>query len=87
LFAKGYSYKEGIYYGDMFAPIAKLNTIILMIALSTKYNCKFHQLDVKSTFLNGELKKEGYLVQPKCFVKKGQEHLVQKLKKTLYGLK
>jgi hypothetical protein len=48
-----------------------MNTIRLMIALATKYNWKLHQLDVKSTFLNGELKEEVYLVQPEGFVKQG----------------
>jgi len=58
-----------------------------VIALATKYDWKLHQLDVKSTFLNGDLKEEIYLVQPKGFVKKVQEHLLCKLKMTLYGLK
>ena len=56
LVAKGYSKQEGIYYEDTFSPVAKMNTIRLMIALATKYNWKLHQLDVKVTFLNGELK-------------------------------
>jgi hypothetical protein len=64
-----------------------MNTIILMIALTTKYNWKLHQLDIKSVFLNGELKEEVCLIQPEEFVKKGQENLVCKLKKYLYGLK
>lgn len=42
-----------------------------MIALATQYNWKLHKLDVKSTFLNGELKEEVYLVQPKGFQKQG----------------
>jgi hypothetical protein len=64
-----------------------LNTIRLLIALATKYHWKLHQLDVKSAFLNGQLKEEVYLTQPEVFVEHGQEHLVCKLKKSLYGLK
>jgi hypothetical protein len=64
LVAKGYSQKEVIDYDDNFAPIDKTDTIILMIAMATKYNWTLHQLDVKSTFLNGELKEEVYLVKP-----------------------
>jgi len=74
--AKGYSQREGIDYEDTFALVAKMNTIIIMIALATKYDWKLHQLDVKVAFLNGDLKEEIYLVQPEGFVKKGQEHLV-----------
>ena len=85
--AKGYSQTEGIDYAETFAPVAKLNTIIMLITLTTKYHWKLHQLDVKSSFLNGELKEEVYLTQPEGFVEKGQEHLVCKLKKALYGLK
>ena len=87
LVVKGYTEEEGIDCEDTFAPIAKLNTIRVMIALATKYNWKIHQLYVKSPFLNGELKEEVYLFHPEGFVKKGQEHLVCRLKKALYGLK
>ena len=56
LVAKGYSQKEGIDYEETFAPVAKLNTITMLIALATKKDWMMHQLDLKSTFLNGELK-------------------------------
>jgi hypothetical protein len=87
LVAKGYSQKEGVDYEDTFSPVAKLNTIRLTIALATQHKWKVHHLDVKSAFLNGDLKEEVYLVQPVGFIKKGQEDLVCKLKKTLDGLK
>ena len=87
LVAKGYSQQEGIDFDDTFAPVAKLNTIRMLISLATKCNWELHQLDVKSAFLNGDLKEEIYLVQPEGYVKQGQEHLICKLKKALYGLK
>eukprot|EP00253_Pinus_taeda_P002005 PITA_02005 len=59
----------------------------MLIALATKKHWIMHQLDVKSAFLNGDLKEEVYLEQPEGFVQKGKEHLVCKLKKALYGLK
>ncbi len=83
LVAKGYSQKEGVDYEDTFAPFAKMNTIRIMIAFATKYDWKLHQLDVKSSFLNGDLKDDSYLVQPEGFVKKGQEHFLWKFKKGL----
>lgn len=87
LVAKGYSQKEGIDFEETFPPVAELNTIRLIIALATKHHWKIHQLDVKSAFLNGDLKEEVYLIQPDGFVKKGEEHLVCRLNKSLYGLK
>jgi hypothetical protein len=57
------------------------------LQVATKHHWKLHQLNVKSSFLNGELKEEVYLIQPEGFVNSGQEHLVCKLKKALYGLK
>ena len=59
----------------------------MMISLATKKHWMIHQIDVKSAFLNGELKEEVYLEQPEGFFQKGKEHLVYRLKKALYGLK
>ena len=72
LLEKGYSQKEGIDYEEIFAPVAKLNTIRMMIALATKKHWMIHQLDVKSAFLNGELKEEVYLEHPEGFFQKGK---------------
>ena len=70
--AKGYSQKEGIDYEETFTPVAKLNTIIMLIALATEKHWMVHQLDVKSAFLNGELKEEVYLEQPEGLSRKGK---------------
>ena len=87
LFAKSYSQQEGIDFEETYAPLAKLNTIRLLVALATKQKWRIHQLHVKYAFLNADLKEEVYLVNPGGFVQKGQEHLVRRLKKSIYGLK
>lgn len=84
---KGYVQRKGIDYDEVFAPVVRLETICLLLALSAKENWTVHHLDVKSAFLNGELNEEVYVTQPEGFLKKGQEHKVYKLKKTLYGLR
>ena len=55
--------------------VVKLNTIRLLVALATKHNWRIHQLDVKSAFLNGDVKEEVYLVQPKGFCRKDRSSL------------
>ncbi|KAL0544873.1 hypothetical protein IC582_020003 [Cucumis melo] len=87
LVAKGYSQRKGIDYDEVFAPVARLETIRLLIALAAQNNWKIFQMDVKSAFLNGYLEEEVYLEQPPGYSVKGQEDKVLKLKKTLYGLK
>lgn len=85
--AKGYSHKLGIDYNEMFAPVARLDTIRTLIALAAQKKWKLYQLDVKSGFLNGVLKEEVYVEQPQGFVKENEEIKVYKLNKALYGLK
>ena len=70
--AKGYSQKEGIDYDGTFVLVSKMNTIKLTISLATNHNWELQHMDVKSTFFNGELKQEVYLVQHEVFVKKRQ---------------
>ena len=87
LVAKGYAQCHGIDYTEVFAPVARLNTIRVILAIAAQFSWEVFQLDVKSDFLHGELKEEVYVEQPAGFVKKGEEEKVYKLKKELYGLK
>ncbi|KAH9726106.1 hypothetical protein KPL70_008133 [Citrus sinensis] len=87
LVAKGFTQKEGLDYFDTYAPVARIATIRVLIALASIYQFEIHQMNVKTAFLNGELDEEIYMKQPEGFVMPGQEHKVCKLVKSLYGLK
>ncbi|GJS93947.1 zinc finger, CCHC-type containing protein [Tanacetum coccineum] len=87
LVIQGFRQKEGIDYFDTYAPVARITTIRLLLALAAIHNLVIHQMDVKTTFLNGDLDEEVYMKQPERFVMPGNEHNVCKLVKSLYGLK
>uniref|UniRef100_A0A2N9ICE2 Integrase catalytic domain-containing protein n=1 Tax=Fagus sylvatica TaxID=28930 RepID=A0A2N9ICE2_FAGSY len=87
LVVKGYSQQQGIDCDEVFAPVARLETIRLLIALAAQNKWSIFQMDVKSAFLNGYLEEEVFVEQPIGYVVKGQEGKVLKLKKALYGLK
>jgi hypothetical protein len=86
LVVKGYAQRRGIDYDEVFAPVARLDTVRLLISLGALKGWEVHHMDVKSAFLNGDLREEVYVEQPEGFIKKGCEHKVLKLKKALYGL-
>jgi hypothetical protein len=87
LVVKGFTQKEGEDYFDTYSPVATLPTIHTLIALAAAHDLLIHQMDVKTTFLNGELDEEIYIQQPEGFVVKGQENKVCRLIKSLYDLK
>lgn len=87
LVAKGYVQQYGIDFEEVFAPVARIETIRLLINLAASNDWEVHHLDVKTAFLHGELKETVYVTQPEGFVVKGSENKVYKLKKALYGLK
>jgi glycine cleavage system H lipoate-binding protein len=87
LVAKGFLQKPRLDFNEVFALVARLETIRLVVAVATYKGWAMHQLDVKSVFLNGPLEEEVYVKQPPGFEIKGQEQKVYKLNKTLYGLK
>jgi hypothetical protein len=87
LVVKGYAQVYGVDYSDTFAPVARMDTIRLLLVVAAHRNWKVFQLDVKSAFLNGVLQEEIYVEQPAGFVVQGKADKVYLLKKALYGLK
>ncbi|KAA0057218.1 retrovirus-related Pol polyprotein from transposon TNT 1-94 [Cucumis melo var. makuwa] len=87
LVPKGYKHEFSVDYKEVFAPVARHDTIILVVSLAAKNSWPIFQLDVKSTFLHGELQEKVFVDQPPGYVKVKDEHKVYRLKKALYGLK
>jgi hypothetical protein len=87
LVIKSYSHKEGEDFFDTYSPVARLTTICVLLSLVASHGLLVHQMNVKTTFLNGELDEEIYMEQPTGFVANDQECMVCKLLKSLYGLK
>jgi hypothetical protein len=85
--ARGFSQIEGVDYDDTFAPLARYTSIRSIIALVSSMGWKVHQMDVKTTFLNGEIEEEVYIEQPEGSVIHNEKSHVCRLKKALYGLK
>jgi len=87
LMAKGFEEREGLDFQKTFALIIKWSTIIFVVVFTTHFGWRISQMDVKTMFLNGDLKKKVYLMQPEGFVQTRKEHLVSKLNKTFYGFR
>src|SRR5579863_5259083 len=87
LVAKGFTQIPGIDYDETFSPVARFESIRLLLALAALEDWEIHQLDIKSVFLNGVLDEEIYTEQPQGFISAGQENKVCRLKKAIYGLK
>jgi hypothetical protein len=85
--ARGFSQKEGIDYEETFAPVARYTSIRTIIALAAKMKWKMHQMDVKTTFLNGVIEEEVYIEKPQGFEVEDRKSHVCRLKKALYELK
>ncbi|KAH9705859.1 hypothetical protein KPL70_012033 [Citrus sinensis] len=87
LVAKGFTQKEGIDYEETFSPVAMLKSIRILLSIAAMLDYEIWQMDVKTAFLNGHLEENIYMQQPDGFIQKGQEHMVCKLQKSIYGLK
>ena len=87
LVAQGFSQKRGLDYDETFSPVVRFESFRCLVAVAVEKCLKLHQLDITATFLNGHLEEEMFMRQPEGFVEEGKEHLVCKLKQSLYGLK
>jgi Reverse transcriptase (RNA-dependent DNA polymerase) len=86
LVAQDFSEKFGIDYDETFCPVVRHESLRTVIAMAVQHGLKLHQMDNITAFLNGELK-EVSMRQPGCFIWQGQEHIVCRLKRSMYGLK
>jgi hypothetical protein len=87
LVARNFVQREGIDFDDTFAPVAQMESVRLLFVLAAQEGWRVHQMDIKSTFLNGDLKEEVYVHQPPGFAIPGKEGKVLHLRKALYGLR
>ena len=87
LVAKGFTQSYGIDYQETFAPVAKLNTIRILLSVAVNLDWCLHQLDIKNAFLNGDLEEEVFMEVPPGLDLNLAGGKVCKLKKSLYGLK
>ena len=87
LVAQGYTQVEGVDFNESFAPVARLESIWILVSIACIMNFKLYQMDVKSAFLNSLLHEEVFVEQPKGFQDPHFLNHVIRLKKVLYGLK
>jgi hypothetical protein len=87
LVAQGYTQIEGLDFGEIYAPVVRLEAIRILLAYACAHNIKLYQMDVKSAFLNGSIKELVYVEQHPSFEDEKKPNHVYKLRKALYGLK
>jgi hypothetical protein len=87
LVAKGYVQRPGVDFDEVFARVARLESVRLLLAIAAHHGWGVHHMDVKSAFLNGDLQEEVYVQQPPGFIDDRHKHKVLRLHKALYGLR
>nr|GEV51729.1 retrovirus-related Pol polyprotein from transposon TNT 1-94 [Tanacetum cinerariifolium] len=83
LVAKGFLYEEGIDFEESFVPIARIEAMRIFIAITANKNMTIYQMDVKTTFLNDELREHVCVSQPEGFVNQDHPNHVYRIKKAL----
>src|SRR5438105_8527355 len=87
LVAKGFTQREAVDYNETFSPVSSKDSFRIVMALVAHFDLELNQMDVKTAFLNGDLREKVYMAQPEGFVVEGKEHMGCQLKKSIYGLK
>lgn len=80
LVARGFTQIQGIDYMETFAPVVKLNSIKVLLALATQFNFEIHQLDVKTAFLNGYIDEDIYMIIPEGLLTSSSDQVCKLLK-------
>jgi hypothetical protein len=86
LVAKGYAQVQGVDFEEVFAPVARIETVRVLLALVAEGGWEVHHMDVKSAFLTGDILEVVYVKQPPGFIVGGDDKVL-KLRKALYGLR
>ncbi|GKU95372.1 hypothetical protein SLEP1_g8739 [Rubroshorea leprosula] len=87
LVVKGFSQRKGVDFSEIFSPIVRMSSIRVVFGLPTRVDLEVEQMDVKTTFLHGDLDEEIYMEQPESFKVKGKEEFVCRLKKRIKKLR
>ena len=87
LVVQGFTHKSGIDYDETCCPVVKFELIRTVTDLATKHNLQLNHIDIAIAFLNGKLKDDIFMKQPKGFEVKDKEHMICKLKRSIYGFK
>ena len=87
LMAKGFNHKEVIDFKETFSLVSTKDSFRIIMAFVAHSDLELHQMDVKTMFLNGDIEKTTYMMQPENFVSGDSKNIVCKLKNSIYGLK
>ena len=87
LVVKGYRQKQGVDYDETFSPIDMIKSTRILLAIAAHYNYEVWKMDVKTAFLNGNLEKEVYMIQPEGYTSKEFPEKVCRLQRSIYRLK
>ncbi len=87
LVAQGFSQQKGSDYDETFSPVARMESVRMIISLAVRCGLKLHQFDVTTTFLNGKLEELVYMKQPEGYTTEKNKHHVCRLRRSIYGLK